>query len=205
MPRDRIQSPMSDRKKMGMQTGFQALVHCVLSGTNRNPVPIAIGWRNGLIELASLPEIAPDNRKSLNSKEPVAVTLKSRAFLISKRHLKIEQLGVATMTEHLRRAVPRQPADWFGFYRFDENDSKPWRCCRVIDISPLGVGLELFAISAAEDPSGSVTISVELHGETRNPLRGDLGDTARLGVEFSAPTEAARTYLRSINGVRSRW
>jgi hypothetical protein len=109
------------------------------------------------------------------------------------------------MAEHLRRAVPRQPADWFGFYRFDNDDSEPWRCCRVIDISPLGVGLELFAISSDEDPSGPITISIELRGETRNVVRADLGDTARLGVEFAAPTDAARRYIRSLNGVRSRW
>jgi len=62
------------------------------------------------------------------------------------------------MTEHLRRAVPRQPADCFGSYRFDNDDREPWRCCRIIDISPLGVGLELFAISTDEDLSGPITI-----------------------------------------------
>ena len=109
------------------------------------------------------------------------------------------------MTEHLRRAVPRQPADWFGFYRFDNDDSEPWRCCRVIDISPLGMGLELLATSTNEELTGPITISIELRGETRNVVRSDLGDTARLGVEFAAPTEAAKRYMRSLNGVRSRW
>jgi hypothetical protein len=109
------------------------------------------------------------------------------------------------MTEQLRRAVPRQPADWFGFYRFDSLESEPWRCCRVIDISPMGVGLELFATSPAEELSGAITISIDLRGETRNVVRSDTQDSARIGVEFSAPTEAARKYIRSISGVRSRW
>jgi hypothetical protein len=109
------------------------------------------------------------------------------------------------MAEHLRRAVPRQPADWFGFYRFDNDDSEPWRCCRVIDISPLGAGPELFATPSNEDLSGPITISIELRGETRNVVRGDTRDTARIGVEFAAPTEAAKRYMRSLNGVRSRW
>ena len=103
------------------------------------------------------------------------------------------------MAEHLRRAVPRQPADRFGFYRFDNDDTEPSRCCRVIDISPLGVGLERLATS------GPITISIELGGETRNVDRGDLDDTSRLGVEFAAPSEAAKRYMRSLNGVRSRW
>lgn len=96
------------------------------------------------------------------------------------------------MTGHLRRAVPRQPADWFGFYRFDNDDSQPWRCCRVIDISPLGVGLELFARSPGENLPGPIAISVELRGETRNVVRSDLGDTARLGVEWSLPPQLKR-------------
>jgi hypothetical protein len=109
------------------------------------------------------------------------------------------------MTEQLRRAVPRQPADWFGFYRFDNVDGDPWRCCRVIDISPLGAGLELFATTPDEELSGPITISIELRGEPRNVIRSDSQEAARLGVEFAAPTEAAKRYIRSLNGVRSRW
>src|ERR1700683_2343526 len=59
------------------------------------------------------------------------------------------------MTE-LRRGVPRQPADWFGFYRFDDADDEPVRCCRVLDISPLGAGLELFATAPGERLSGLI-------------------------------------------------
>jgi hypothetical protein len=109
------------------------------------------------------------------------------------------------MTEHFRRAVPRQPADWFGFYRFDNDDNEPWRCCRVIDISPLGVGLELFATSPDEDLARPITVTIELRGETRNVVPGDAGHTTRLGVEFATPTEAAKRYMRSMSGVRSRW
>jgi len=107
------------------------------------------------------------------------------------------------MADHPRRAVPRQPTDWFGIYRFDNDDSDRWRCCRVLDISPLGVSLELFATSSNEDLSGPITISIELRGETRDAVRGDLGDTARHGVEFAVPAEAAKRSMRSRNGVRS--
>jgi len=67
------------------------------------------------------------------------------------------------------------------------------------------MGLELLATSTNEELTGPITISIELRGETRNVVRSDLGDTARLGVEFAAPTEAAKRYMRSLNGVRSRW
>ena len=109
------------------------------------------------------------------------------------------------MAEHLRRAVPRQPADWFGFYRFDKLGGEPWRCCRVIDISPMGVGLELFAVAPGEELSGLITVSIELRGTTRNVVRSKTEDSARIGVEFSAPTEAAKKYIRTISGVKSRW
>jgi len=109
------------------------------------------------------------------------------------------------MAENLRRAVPRQPTDWFGFYRFDQLESEPWRCCRVIDISPLGVGLELFAVASGEELFGPVTISIELRGTTRNVVRGNTRDSARVGVEFAAPTEAAKKYIRTLSGVKSSW
>jgi len=109
------------------------------------------------------------------------------------------------MAEQLRRAAPRQPADWFGFYRFDDADDEPTRCCRVLDISPLGAGLELFATAPDENLSGLVTVSVELRGRARNVVRDDATHTARVGVEFTVLTDEAKKYLRRLNGVQSRW
>lgn len=105
----------------------------------------------------------------------------------------------------LRRRTPRQPADWFGFYRFDDADDEPTRCCRVLDISPLGAGLELFATAPRENLNGLITVTVELHGRTRNVVVDKETQTARVGVEFLILNEAAKSYLRRLNGVRSRW
>jgi hypothetical protein len=107
--------------------------------------------------------------------------------------------------EQLRRAVPRQPADWFGFYRFDDADVDAWRCCRVIDISPLGAGLELFGTMGDEEMSGPITVSVELRGEPRGLILNPDSNSARIGVEFTTPSEAAKSFMRSLNGTRSRW
>jgi hypothetical protein len=107
--------------------------------------------------------------------------------------------------EQLRRAVPRQPADWFGFFRFDDSETDAWRCCRIIDISPLGAGLELFGIGAAEEMSGAITVSLELRGSPRGLLANPAENSARVGIEFTTPSEAAKIYMRSLSGVRSRW
>jgi hypothetical protein len=104
-----------------------------------------------------------------------------------------------------RRRTPRQPADWFGFYKFDDANDEPTRCCRVLDISPLGAGLELFATGPSEDLNGLITVTVELHGRTRNVVVDKETQTARVGVEFPILNEAAKSYLRRLNGVRSRW
>ena len=104
-----------------------------------------------------------------------------------------------------RRRTPRQPADWFGFYKFDDADNEPLRCCRVLDISPLGAGLELFATAPDEHLNGLITVTVELHGRTRNVVVDKETQAARVGVEFPILNEAAKSYIRRLNGVKSRW
>jgi hypothetical protein len=104
-----------------------------------------------------------------------------------------------------RRRAPRQPADWFGFYKFDDADNEPLRVCRVLDISPLGAGLELFATAPDEHLGGLITVTVELHGQTRNVVADPEMQTARIGVEFPVLNEEAKQYIRRLNGVRSRW
>ena len=107
--------------------------------------------------------------------------------------------------QQLRRAVPRQPADWFGFYRFDDSEADTWRCSRVIDISPLGAGLELFGTTVDEEMNGSITVSLELRGNRRGLIVNPDDHSARVGIEFTTPSEAAKIYMRSLKGVRSRW
>jgi hypothetical protein len=105
----------------------------------------------------------------------------------------------------LRRAVPRQPADWFGFFRFDDSDSDAWRCCRVVDISPLGAGLELFGVVSEDQMDGPITVSIELRGTPRNMTIDAGAHSARVGVEFAELSESAKRYMKTLNGVRSRW
>jgi len=87
-----------------------------------------------------------------------------------------------------RRAVPRQPADWFEFYKLDDTDNEPVRCCRVLDISPMSAGLELFATTSDENLNGLITVTVELHGNTGNVILDGETHTARVGIDFDVPS-----------------
>jgi hypothetical protein len=118
------------------------------------------------------------------------------------QHAKTDQVHDVS---RLRRAVPRQPADWFGFFRFDDAESDAWRCCRVVDISPLGAGLELFGVVNEDHMDGPITISIELRGTPRNVTIDADAHSARVGVQFAEPSEAAKRYMKTLNGVRSRW
>ena len=79
------------------------------------------------------------------------------------------------MPEQLRRAAPRQPADWIAMYRLDNLVNEPWRVCRILDISPMGAGLQLFQVIPGELLDGNITISFELRGEGRGVVRADDG------------------------------
>ena len=107
------------------------------------------------------------------------------------------------MSEKLRRAEPHQPADWFGFYRFDDVANEAWRRCRVVDISARGAGLELMAIAPGDRLDGMITVSLELRGNMRGSLRVDGEATARVGVEFVELSDAAKNFIRSIKGASS--
>lgn len=108
------------------------------------------------------------------------------------------------MTEQWRRAIPRLPADWVGVYKF-ECSKERWRPCRFIDLSSLGAGLELIEFEPDEDVNGRVTVSFELHGEPRSIVLNEDNRTARVGIEFPNPTEAAEDHVRSLNALRSGW
>lgn len=102
--------------------------------------------------------------------------------------------------ERLRRAVPRLPADWLASYRFDSVTEERWRCCRVVDISPAGTGVELFDLMPNEAVEGRLTISLELHGNVRYALLDEEHHSARVGAQFPSLSDAAEEYIRSFGG-----
>lgn len=89
--------------------------------------------------------------------------------------------------------MPREVANWSGRYSIE--DEPGGGDCRVLDISAMGVGLELFG-AVPDDLIGSrIEVSVpngtssgiRLVGDVRNMSPGRNGG-ARAGVEFSFPS-----------------
>ncbi len=58
--------------------------------------------------------------------------------------------GGRIMELMLRRLLPRQFTDWNGRYRIEGDPDGVWRPCRVVDVSTLGAGLELYGTSPDE-------------------------------------------------------
>ena len=57
------------------------------------------------------------------------------------------------MKTNSRRRLPRQLADWPGTYHFDDDPEVDDGACRVVDISRMGVGVEVFG-NTPVDPIG---------------------------------------------------
>ena len=92
-----------------------------------------------------------------------------------------------------RRRVARQ-SGWRGrgFCLVDGEAPEGWRACEVIDISELGLGIELHYFWPSELlsrhisvklPAAGPSVSVVLEGEIRN-AQNLPGSTVRLGIEF---------------------
>src|SRR5580704_7773205 len=96
-----------------------------------------------------------------------------------------------------RRRVPRiATTSWSGRYIVEDDPQSEWTECRVLDISVLGVGLELFPIDSDHDPGQLVghrlviqvqapvgeSISVRLMGSVTHVGSGPEGGV-RTGLE----------------------
>jgi hypothetical protein len=136
--------------------------------------------------------------------------------------------------EQRRRRVPRQEADWPGRYRFecergaghgavdgdgeagdgDGEDPAKWGRCRVIDISVIGAGIEIFGaapsavvgrklIVEVETPAGA-SVSIRMVGEVRNSSPGSQGG-ARVGIEFVDLSRTERSILEALERMQVVW
>jgi hypothetical protein len=105
----------------------------------------------------------------------------------------------------LRRAIPRQPADWPGRYRFRDDPKGRWRDCSVSDISTAGGRLRLFDTTPDEAASGGqIEVSVQLHGDIRHTAPGEKKDVS-VGVEFVELTEDAESSVQALKSTGTRW
>jgi hypothetical protein len=104
----------------------------------------------------------------------------------------------------MRRLLPRQLADWRGTYLIDGEKDERWRDCRVIDISSIGAGLELFGTTADEVASRELVVAVYWRTAVKNCRTGNA-DGLRVGTQFLDLTERERTYVDSLTELGAKW
>ncbi|HEY3942436.1 MAG TPA: PilZ domain-containing protein [Acidimicrobiales bacterium] len=113
-----------------------------------------------------------------------------------------------------RRRVPRQHVGWLGQYIVEAEPGSGWTDCEVVDISVLGVGLELFGshttdlvgqrlVVEVRTPVGT-SISIRMVGDVRNMGPGRMGG-ARVGMEFVGLTETERSILDTLALMQVAW
>jgi hypothetical protein len=108
-----------------------------------------------------------------------------------------------------RRAVPREPAGWLGRYQVAGRPELGWGECRVLDVSPVGVGLELFGpwprdgvdaeLLVCLEPATGPDEGVQLPATVRNSSAGRFG-FLRVGIEFIGLDAEQRAFLSAFVG-----
>jgi hypothetical protein len=104
----------------------------------------------------------------------------------------------------LRRLLPRQFTDWHGQYMIEGDPDERWRPCRVVDVSTLGAGLELFDTTEEEMAGRSIVLSVDLRGEVRHTI-ATRTDGIKVGIQFEDLTDAESTYVKSLVKLQALW
>jgi hypothetical protein len=104
----------------------------------------------------------------------------------------------------LRRSLPRQFANWSGTYVVESEQAKRWRDCRVVDISSLGVGLELSDPPPEAIEGQLIFVSVHMRGEIRNSRPANDG-ALRIGAQFVDLSDQDRAYLLELQGLNAAW
>lgn len=108
-----------------------------------------------------------------------------------------------------RRTVPREPAGWLGRYQVAGRPELGWGECRVLDVSPVGVGLELFGPWPRDGVDAELLVCLEpvtepdegtqLPATVRNSSAGRFG-FLRVGIEFVGLDAEQRAFLTAFVG-----
>lgn len=105
--------------------------------------------------------------------------------------------------QKLRRLLPRQFADWRGWYMIEGDPTQRWRECRVVDISTAGAGLELRDATPGETEGRRIILAVQLTAEVRYTREDD--GSLRVGTQFVDLSDAERAYIASLVESGKRW
>jgi hypothetical protein len=111
----------------------------------------------------------------------------------------------------IRGSGNRQAADWPGRYRFEEDPDVGDGRCRLVDVSRVGAGVEVFGdtpinpighrVTVDVREPGDATIGVRLTGTVRNITLGHSGGV-RIGVQFVEVSELGRAILDALEQVQ---
>jgi PilZ domain len=114
----------------------------------------------------------------------------------------------------LRRRAPRvATSGWQGKYVLEDDPQPDWAECVVLDISLIGVGLELVAgtskdlighrlVVQVQSPLGN-SVSLRLVGQVRNASPGQQG--TRVGIEFVGLSDMEQEILRLVELLGVAW
>jgi len=116
--------------------------------------------------------------------------------------------------EQRRRRLPREVAGWPGKFRFETGPAHAMGDCRILDLSLIGAGLELFGtlpgdilgrtiLVEVETPAGA-SITLRFAGVARNVNEGQDGGT-RVGIEFTNLSETERSIMDVMGHMRIVW
>lgn len=106
-----------------------------------------------------------------------------------------------------RRRVPRQEAGWRAKCRLDDDLSVGWAECLVLDISVVGVGVEVSGplpndligrrIEIEVQPPVGSSVTIHILAEVRNTTPGRNGGV-RIGMEFVDLSDTERSILDAL-------
>jgi hypothetical protein len=116
----------------------------------------------------------------------------------------------------LRRRAPRvTPKDWWGRWTVENEDSEPvWCECQVVDVSLLGVGVDLWTdrevvllgerlVIEVRPPDGE-TVLLRFCGSVRW-MRQQSTYNFRVGLEFERLSGAEQAIVKAIEQLQGRW
>jgi hypothetical protein len=107
--------------------------------------------------------------------------------------------------EEFRRAIPRMSVDWDGYCWVGEAPGRLWRRCRIVDLTPEGLGIEIDDALEGRDVAGErIQVCISLEGEIRH-FRNAAGGGLRAGVKLEGRHGESSGVLAELNGLGLRW
>ena len=111
---------------------------------------------------------------------------------------------------HHRRRVPRQEVSWKGTCHF--GDATSLTDCEVVDISVVGVGLEILGGPGVALEGKTITVEIETAAAVSLRLVGEVryamavaGDRIRIGIQFVGLSDTERSILDTFERMQLAW